>query len=155
MDQAEQSLCIITGNQIVTQLTWPQSVNSHSITSVFFFFFFPGPACAVKYRMALIWRFMPHVFQLQFQFFFQLHFKQASAGHITTTIMELCKFMSYFKKSISHKKMSGTSMWQHHKVHTFVPWEALFLAPPRRLTSITWKKKKKIKQGSIKLKKIQ
>ena len=114
MDQAEQSLCIITGNQIVTQLTWPQSVNSHSITSVFFlfcffclFFFSPGPACAVKYCMALIWRFMPHVFQLQFQFFFQLHFKQASAGHITTTIMELCKFMSYFKKSISHKKCLG------------------------------------------------
>lgn len=101
MDQAEQSLCIITGNQIVTQLTWPQSVNSHSS------FFSPGPACAVKYCMALIWRFMPHVFQLQFQFFFQLHFKQASAGHITTTIMELCKFMSYFKKSISHKKCLG------------------------------------------------
>lgn len=89
-------LCIITGNQIVTQLTWPQSVNSHSITSVFFF---PGLACAVKCCMALIQRFMPYVFQL--------NFKQGSAGHITTTIMELCKFMSYFKKSISHKKCLG------------------------------------------------
>ena len=46
-------------------------------------------------------------FNYNFNFFFQLHFKQASAGHITTTIMELCKFMSYFKKSISHKKCLG------------------------------------------------
>ena len=62
-------------------------------------FFFPGLACAVKCCMALIQRFMPYVFQL--------NFKQGSAGHITTTILELCKSMSYFKKSISHKKCLG------------------------------------------------